>query len=146
MVWRRGLTTPPLFMIDSMDKNAAKIVNSAILGMDFKNCIVNGKTYTIYPPTIRKLAGAGYYLSDLTDCGESVKDAIASLKDLNNLAYALSFMINGDDNLFEELSQGTFDEVVDALCECYSLVSVENFIRLSALSRNVTSLTAKQRP
>ena len=48
-----------------MEKNAAKIVSSAVLGMDFRTAVINGKVYMIYPPTIHKIAGAGYYLPAL---------------------------------------------------------------------------------
>lgn len=124
--------------------DASKIVSSAIIGMDFKPIVVNGKSYVIMPPTIHKIAGAGYYLSDMND-GETVKDAILALGNIGSAAHALSWLIQGDDGLYEELSKGTFDEVVDGLCDAYSLISVENFFRLSALARNVRSLAAKQR-
>ena len=54
-------------------------------------------------------------------------------------------MIQGDDGLFEELSLGTFEEVVDALDVAYSLISVKPFLMLSGLARNVANLTAKQK-
>ena len=43
------------------------------------------------------------------------------------------------------LYHGTFDELVDAIDTAYSLISVENFTRLSTLAKNVASLIAKQR-
>ena len=46
-------------------KDAAKIVASAVLGTDAVNVIVNDKVYVVEPPTIRKLAGAVLWLSDL---------------------------------------------------------------------------------
>lgn len=125
-------------------ENAAKIVNGAILGMDFKTIVVNGKAYTLYPPTIHKLAGAGYYLSDLGS-GETVSDILHTLSS-DNAARALSWFIKGDDTLTEELMQGTFDEVVNGLDTAYGMISTENFIRLSGLARNVAILTAKPKP
>lgn len=122
----------------------AKIVDSAILGMDMRSVVVNGKAYMIMPPTIARIAGAGYYLSAF-DEARDVKDIFNSLKDINNAAKALSWFINGDESLSEELSQGTLEEVILALETAYSLISVENFSRLSALTRNVSSLTARQR-
>ena len=122
--------------------NAAKIVASAITGMDFKTVLVNGKAYVIMPPTINKIAGAGYWLSDIGN-GETIRDLFLSLNNIKSLAHALSWFIQGDDELFEELSKGTFDEIVNALDEAYSLISTENFSKLSDLTRNVASLTAK---
>lgn len=127
-----------------MDVNAAKIVNSAIIGLDLKTIVVAGKTYVIEPPTIKKLSGAGYWLSDI-DKGDSIKDVILSLNDSMKLANALSWFIQGDDSLAVELSNGTLSELADGLDAAYSLLSVKDFLRLSALARNVASMTAKQR-
>lgn len=127
-----------------MEQNAAKIVSSAILGMDFKVVIVNGKSYIVTPPTIKKIAGAGYWLSDVKD-GKDMRELLASINNVEPLAHALSWFIQGDDSLFEELSNGTLDEVIDGLESAYSLLSTKNFLRLSVLAKNVASLTAKQR-
>ncbi|OUO23708.1 hypothetical protein [Bacteroides sp. An322] len=127
-----------------MEQNAAKIVSSAILGMDFKVVIVNGKSYIVTPPTIKKIAGAAYWLSDVKD-GKNIKELLASINNVEPLAHALSWFIQGNDSLFEELSNGTLNEVIDGLESAYSLLSTKNFLRLSVLAKNVASLTAKQR-
>jgi hypothetical protein len=127
-----------------MEQNAAKIVSSAILGMDFKVVIVNGKSYIVTPPTIKKIAGAAYWLSDVKD-GKNIKELLVSINNVEPLAHALSWFIQGNDSLFEELSNGTLNEVIDGLESAYSLLSTKNFLRLSVLAKNVASLTAKQR-
>ena len=127
-----------------MEQDAAKIVSSAILGMDFKVVIVNGKSYIVTPPTIKKIAGAAYWLSDVKD-GKNMRELLASINNVEPLAHALSWFIQGSDSLFEELSNGTLDEVIDGLESAYSLLSTKNFLRLSVLAKNVASLTAKQR-
>lgn len=125
-----------------MENNASKIVDSAILGKDFETVIINGKAYIIKPPTIHKIAGVGYYLSDLNGIG-SVMDIIHSLKDIGKAASALSFLIKGDESLSNELSKGELGEIVDALSKGCSMISAENFFKLSALAKNVALLTAK---
>jgi hypothetical protein len=127
-----------------MEQNAAKIVSSAILGMDFRVVIVNGKSYIVTPPTIKKIAGAAYWLSDVKD-GKNMRELLASINNVEPLAHALSWFIQGNDSLFEELSNGTLNEVIDGLESAYSLLSTKNFLRLSVLAKNVASLTAKQR-
>lgn len=127
-----------------MEKNAAKIVSSAILGMDFRVVIVNGKSYVITPPTIKKIAGAAYWLSDVKD-GKDMRELLASINNVEPLAHALSWFIQGNDSLFEELSNGTFDEVIDGLEASYSLLTTKNFLKLSTLAKNVASLAARQR-
>jgi hypothetical protein len=127
-----------------MEKNASKIINAAVLGKDFETVFVNGNVYVIYPPTIHKIAGAGYYLCDLKEA-VTVMDMLRSLKDVEMASRALSWLIQGDENLCEELSAGTFDEVVEALATGLSMVSAENFYKLSVLAKNVALLTAKQK-
>lgn len=127
-----------------MKKNAAKVVSSSILGMDFETIMVNGKSYVIMPPTIHKIAGAGYYLSELGDF-ESVRELLMSLKDMKCASKALSCLIQGDESLSDDLSKGTMDEVIGGLEMALSLVSAENFYKLSALTKNVSSLIAKQK-
>lgn len=127
-----------------MEQNAAKIVSSAILGMDFKVVIVNGKSYIVTPPTIKKIAGAAYWLSDVKE-GENMRELLASINNVEPLAHALSWFIQGNDSLFEDLSNGTLNEVIDGLESAYSLLSTKNFLRLSVLAKNVARLAAKQR-
>lgn len=127
-----------------MKKNAAKTVASTIIGKDCETVFVHGKAYVIHPPTINRLAGAGYYLADLKGAG-SIADMLRSLKDMGKLSSALSYLIAGDESLSSELDEGTFDEVTRALEVGFSLLSVENFIKLSVLTMNVAMLTARQR-
>nr|DAE77720.1 MAG TPA: hypothetical protein [Bacteriophage sp.] len=124
--------------------NAAKIVNSSIIGSDFKTIVVNNKSYIISPPTIHRIAGAGYYLANFPECN-TLHDILVSLKDMDNEAHALSWFIKGNDSLFDELLKGTFNEIVEGLEIAFSLISAENFYKLSILAKNVQNLTAKQK-
>ena len=124
--------------------NAAKIVNSSIIGSDFKTIVVNNKSYIISPPTIHRIAGAGYYLANFPECN-TLHDILVSLKDMDNAAHALSRFIKGNDSLFDELLKGTFNEIVEGLEIAFSLISAENFYKLSILAKNVQNLTAKQK-
>lgn len=122
--------------------DASKIVNSAVLGRDFETVIVNGTAYVINPPTIHKMACAGYYLSGLKEAN-TVMDIIRSMKDIKKASMALSCLISGNEDLSDELAKGTFDEVIEALSVGLSMLSAENFFKLSALAKNVANLTAK---
>ena len=75
----------------------------------------------------------------------TVMDMLRSLKDVEMASRALSWLIIGNESLSEELSKGTFDEVVEALAIGLSMISAENFCRLSVLAKNVANLTAKQK-
>lgn len=130
-----------LFKFLSVEQNAAKIVTSAILDMDFKTVVVAGNAYIIMPPTMKKLAGAGYWLSGIK--GDTIKEVFLSKDNIEAFSHALSWLIQGDESLFEELLNGTDKELSDALEEAYSLISTENFSKLLALAKNVANLTAK---
>ena len=125
-------------------KNAAKLVSAAILGLDGETVIIAGRAYYVTPPTIRKIAQAAYYLSDMKDAA-TLRELFESIGDMKNACSALSCLVKGDESLAEEFMEGTMEEVVGALEVAYGLASVENFYKLSALARNVASLTAKQR-
>lgn len=125
-------------------KSAAKVVSAAILGLDGETVVIAGKAYHILPPTIKKIAQAAFYLSDMQEV-DSLRGLLLSIGKPEPLCCALSCMIRGDESLKDDLMEGTLDEIADALSVAYSLASVENFWRLSALARNVASLTAKQR-
>ena len=125
--------------------NAGKVVNEAILGMDYRTVVVNGKAYTIQPPTIKRISGAALCLTPLSDEAQSIGDIIRSMGNQVKAAEALSWFICGDGSMREVLLGGTYDEIVEALEVAYSLISVENFIKLSGLAGNIVSLTAKQR-
>ena len=125
-------------------KNASKLVSAAILGLDGETVVVAGKAYYVSPPTIKRLAQAAYYLSDVKEAN-TLGELLASIGEMRCACSALSCFIQGDDSLTEELMEGTMEEVTDALDIAYGLASVENFYKLSALARNVANLTAKQR-
>lgn len=123
---------------------AARIVADAILKKDYKTVVVNNKAYTIFSPTIEVLAGVARHFSNL-DNGDSLRDILMSFKDIKQACLALSWLIQKNEDLAEELSQGSFSEIVEALDEGLSLINVEDFIKLSTLVRSVLRLTAKQR-
>lgn len=125
-------------------KNAAKLVSSAILGLDGETVVVGGKVYFVYPPTIKKLALAAYHLSDLGN-GETLRDMIQEMSNAEGAAKALSCLIQGDESLAEDFNNSPYSEVVEALEVALSMLSAQSFCKLSALARNVRSLTAKQR-
>ena len=136
----------PLSTLFLLNMNAAKIISDAIVGNDFKTVIVNNKPYTIYPPTIHKIAGAASCFSsvDIGECN-SFKDIFMLCKDNEMLAKALSWMIKDNESLAKKLSKGTNSEVVEALLIAFSLVSTEDFLKAVSLMKNVQKLTAKQK-
>lgn len=124
--------------------NAARLVSSAILGIDGETVIIADKAYFIKPPTIRKIAGAANVLSGFG--GKDAKDTLSMMKDIGKACEALSWFITGDDSLTGELSHGTLGEVVRGLETAVGLLSIRDFQTLSTLSRSVQRLAANPKP
>lgn len=124
--------------------DATKLVTGEMLGMNGKRIVIAGKSYVIQPPSIKKLCGAAYYLTDCEDA-DTLKGVLLSISNLDNTCKALSWLVNGDEELTEEFKEGTLDEIVEGICVGLDMLSVENFIRLSSSVRSVRTLTAKQK-
>lgn len=124
---------------------ASKLVADAILGEDSVTIMVNGKTYCISPPTIIKLVNAAKYLNSFEE-GKTLAEVLGMLKNLYDACKALSIFIQGDESISDELSKGTFEEVVNGLQTAYSLISIKDFQTLSILAKSAARMIAKPRP
>lgn len=120
----------------------AKIISESIIGSDFRTIFVAGKIYTVYPPTIHKLAGAISYLSGVQEA-DNLKDVLLSLGKSEAYSKALSWLITGDESLSEELAKGTYEENVNALDEALSMIDSKVFLKAASLAKNVSLLAAK---
>lgn len=129
-------------MEDSEKKDGAKMVASAIIGLDYKMVIVNDKSYIIEPPTIARIAGATYWLCDYGE-GTTLHDILKSLSKAEYLTKALSWLIQGNDELSDELAKGTMTEIVAGIEAGFSMIEATNFMRLSALQKSARLLVAK---
>lgn len=122
----------------------ARIISESIIGSDFRTIFVAGKVYTVYPPTIHKLAGAISYLSGVQEA-DNLKDVLLSLGKSEAYSKALSWLITGDESLSEELAKGTYEENVNALDEAFSMMDSKVFLKAVSLAKNVSLLAAKPR-
>lgn len=120
----------------------ARIISESIIGSDFRTVFVAGKVYTVYPPTIHKLAGAISYLSGVQEA-DNLKDVLLSLGKSEAYSKALSWLIAGDESLSEELAKGTYEENVNALDEALSMINSKVFLKAASLAKNVSLLAAK---
>ena len=120
----------------------ARIISESIIGSDFRTIFVAGKVYTVYPPTIHKLAGAISYLSGVQEA-DNLKDVLLSLGKSEAYSKALSWLITGDESLSEELAKGTYEENVNALDVALSMIDSKVFLKAASLAKNVSLLAAK---
>ena len=122
---------------------ASKLVSESIIGGDYILVYVNGKAYPVGPPTIKKLAGAISCISELDFTeGGTIKEMLLSAKDCKAYAQALSWLVKGDNSLAEELCEGTFEEVVNALSSAIDLVSIDPFLKAVSLTKSASLLAA----
>lgn len=123
---------------------AARLVSSAIVGADFEVIDIGGKAYVLKPPTINRIAGAVSRLSKLAlpDCA-TLKEMFCAQEDAREYAAALSFFIQDNYDLTDELSQGTFEEVVDGLAKALNMVSAKSFSTAASLTKSASVLVAK---
>lgn len=131
---------------DGRKARAARVVSAAILGRDNQSISVSSRVYIIPPPTIHTIAAAALHLSKLGADGDNIREMLSTLSDLKEAAAALSCFICGNESLTGELSEGTLHEVVNGISVALSLISVEDFMQLSVLVRNVLRLTANPKP
>lgn len=123
---------------------AAKIVSSAIVGADFQLVEVNGNMYPVKPPTINRVAGAVACLSGLAlNEGATIKEMLSVQESAREYARALSFLIQDNYDLADELSQGTFVEVVEALAVAFDMISPRSFSTAASLTRSASLLVAR---
>lgn len=124
---------------------ASKLITDAILGEETRMVVVGGKPYFVEPPTILKIAKAAKYL-DSVEGGTTMEAVLDMMKNLKNACKALSVFIQGDENLEEDLSQGTPAEIVAGLKEVFSLISITDFQELSTIAKSVAKMIAVPRP
>lgn len=134
----------PFFNIRTMSK-ASILIADAILGEDTVAIIVNGKVYSVSPPTIIKLVKAAKYLDSFEE-GKTLAEVLGMLKNLDDACKALSVFVKGDESISDELSKGTLEEVVNGLQTAYSLISIKDFQTLSILAKSAARMIAKPRP
>lgn len=125
-----------------MDNKGADLVSAAVLGKESKTIVVAGKPYFLKPPNIKKIAGAGYALSDFGSESGTFGDILKAMQDTEKAAKALSWFIAGDESLTDDLKEGTVAEITNGIAEAVNMLGIEDFQRLSDLSRSVRRLIA----
>ena len=122
---------------------ASKIVSDALLGMDFKNVEIGGVVYTIKPPTIKVICRAIHHFSNVGMEGDNIVEAIKVLPEvIEDMLKGISCFICGSEELAENLENGTFEEIRNALEVCFSLMDISAFQCVSSM-RNVSMLAAR---
>ena len=125
------------------NRKGADLVADAILGSEFKTIVVGGEPYFVKPPTIRKIAGLGRALAGCE--GDTIQNILDMLTNAEKAAEGLSYLLNGDETLTDKFLDAPLHEVVDGIATGMSMVGIEDFQKLSALSKSVRKLIANQK-
>lgn len=123
----------------------AKLIAENIAGVDVRVVVVADRRYSVLPPTIHKLAGAAYHLSGFTLPKENatIADVLATIGKTKELAAALSWLIQDNAELADELSHGTIEELTKALETAYSMIDMRDFMKAVGIAKYVAELTAR---
>lgn len=124
-------------------RKGADLVADAILGSECQTIVVGGEPYFIKPPTIRKIAGLGRALAGCE--GDSIRSILDTLTNAEKAAEGLSYLLNGDKSLLDKFLDAPLSEVVNGIAAGMSMVGIEDFQKLSALSKSVRKLIANQK-
>lgn len=99
--------------------------------------------YTIKPPTIKIICRAIHHFSNIGMTGDNVMEAIKELPEATeDMLKGISCFICGSEELADNLENGTFEEIKDALKVCFSMMDISAFQCVSSM-RNVSMLAAK---
>ena len=126
-----------------MNNQAAKTVSDALLGLDFMNVEIGGMVYTIKPPTIKIICRVIHHFSNIGMTGDNVMEAIKELPEIaGDMLKGISCFICGSEELAENLENGTFEEVRNALEVCFSMMDI-SAVQCGSSMRNVAMLAAR---
>ena len=99
--------------------------------------------YTIKPPTIKIICRVIHHFSNIGMTGDNVMEAIKELPEITgDMLKGISCFICGSEELADNLENGTFEEIKDALKVCFSMMDISAFQCVSSM-RNVSMLAAK---
>lgn len=123
---------------------AEKLVSSEAVDANIQLVEVNGTMYPVKPPTINRVAGAVACLSGLAlNDGKTIRDVLNTQENAREYARALSFLIQEDYELTDELAKGTYDEVIEALDTAFGMISGRSFSIAASLTKGASALVAR---
>lgn len=123
---------------------AEKLVSSEAVGANIQFVEVNGTMYPVKPPTINRVAGAVACLSGLAlNDGKTIRDVLNIQENAREYARALSFLIQEDYELTDELAKGTYDEVIEAIDTAFGMISPRSFSIAASLTKSASALVAR---
>lgn len=124
---------------------AAKIVTSDLLGLTVETFIIGDKLYSASPQNIETICKAIYYMAEVDFEERNILESVKEIPKISdNLLKGLSCLICGNESLYKDLKNGTFEEIHLGLEKCLSLISTSVF-RCAVLAKNLAQMAAKEK-
>lgn len=152
-----GIVPPPTFLFQTVMNEASKLVSESISGDSF--CVVEvsslGKSYIVYPPTIKTIARAVAHFSYVSTREDHTGiSAVSEIpQNAHHIAMGLAILIVGKSRfwkirsrvVYRKLMGMTPSEVRGAMELVIPLLGGEDFFVCATLAKSVAGMVAKQK-
>ena len=108
---------------------------------------IGNKEYTIHCPSIFSMQKVGEYLAQMATSemsGKTLDEAVRMMTDKQTMAKTVSFILQDDESLAEELTCGTSEELQEAII-VYHAMTIQSMKMLKALAAGIGKLIGKQK-
>ena len=119
----------------------------ANIGMSAEAVSIGGKEYAIHLPSIISMQKIGEYLAQMATSemsGKTLDEAVRMMTDKQTMAKTVSYILQGDELLVDELSNGSSEELQEAII-IYHGMTIQSMKMLKRLAESVGKLIGKQK-
>lgn len=119
----------------------------ANIGMSAEAVSIGGKEYAIHLPSIISMQKVGECLAQMATSemsGKTLDEAVRMMTDKKTMAKTVSYILQGDELLVDELSNGSSEELQEAIIIYYGM-TIQSMKMLKRLAESVGKLIGKQK-
>ena len=119
----------------------------ANIGMSAEAVSIGGKEYAIHLPSIISMQKVGECLAQMATSemsGKTLDEAVRMMTDKKTMAKTVSYILQGDELLVDELSNGSSEELQEAII-IYHGMTIQSMKMLKRLAESVGKLIGKQK-
>jgi hypothetical protein len=116
-------------------------------GMTAQAVTVGDKEYALHLPSIVSIQKVAEYLAEMVVPemnNKTLDEAVRMMTNSKMMARCVSFIIQGDETLTEELESGSVDELQEVII-LYHQMTIRSMMTLKALAHNIGKLIGKQK-
>lgn len=116
-------------------------------GMTAQAVTVGDKEYALHLPSIVSIQKVAEYLAEMVVPemnNKTLDEAVRMMTNSKMMARCVSFIIQGDETLTEELESGSVDELQEVII-LYHQMTIRSMMTLKAQAHNIGKLIGKQK-